>query len=236
MLCYQQFASSTTETGRKAQANHMETVVATLAYTVENHDREVLTHLRFIIETLRQAPGFLTSRLYSSRGNSAYYLALTTWNEKESWLQSQETHNPQKLLIQAARRLLTMPPKQWPMHYLWGYHRPTAQPTLAAAHIVTIPAFQTTTYQKGWLRWLSQQSFKPNLSFALLARSIEEKKADGTSSFENSMASNTTFLNLLSWSNQAEQDAFYADINYQAFDSFLRSTGVVHLLPLEPIS
>ncbi|WP_201367400.1 antibiotic biosynthesis monooxygenase family protein [Dictyobacter formicarum] len=63
-------------------------------------------------DTLRSAPGLISTRLYRGRGNGIVYLLLTTWEDEQSWLKAQERHTPKKLLL-TATNLLVSQPEQW---------------------------------------------------------------------------------------------------------------------------
>src|SRR5690242_1891980 len=128
---------------------HMELLIVTVAYTTSSRDADVLARIRFISDTLHNAPGMISSRFYRSRGNDAtspapthstshsYYIMLTTWDDEENWQRAQERYNPKQLLLGSTKELLTAPPQQWQMRYLWGYSRPAAAPIVAAAHLCT---------------------------------------------------------------------------------------------------
>ena len=77
----------------------MELLVITLAHTVAGREADALARIRLIADTVRNAPGLVTSRFYRSRGQEAYYFMLTTWDDEESWQRAQERHNPKHLLL-----------------------------------------------------------------------------------------------------------------------------------------
>jgi quinol monooxygenase YgiN len=218
-----------------------ELLVVTLAYTITGRDADVLTRVRLIADTVRNAPGLVTSRFYRSRGNDAYYLMLTTWNDDESWRRAQERHNPKHLLLGSAVGLLTAPPQQWLMRYLWGYSRPLANPLLAAAHLAHIRKEQASYVQQGWIEGLRQPAVQAPLAFSFLARGIHE---EGTASSSAATPASegqeeapyhlgSVLLNLFSWASDNEREQFYADANYQDINRFVSSTGIVRILPLE---
>ncbi len=220
----------------------MELLVITLAYTAPGRDADVLARIRLIADTTRNAQGLVTSRFYRSRGNDSYYLMLTTWEDEESWQKAQERHNPKHLLLGSATELLTAYPEQWYMHYLWGYSRPTATPTVAAAHLASIRPNQVEFIQRGWIEALRRQAAQPMLAFAFLARGLHEKKqGNGGPSAPDApvtlddLAHGSIFLNLFSWGSETEREDFYADTNYQAINRFVTSEGIIRILPLEPM-
>src|SRR6266550_8221623 len=113
----------------------MELLVATLAHMALGTDDDSTTRLRFISETIQNAPGLMNARFYRSREPESYYFLLTTWEDEELWQKAQARYSPRNLLLGSDRELLTAPPEQWLMYYLWGYSRPSAQPNIAAAHV-----------------------------------------------------------------------------------------------------
>jgi quinol monooxygenase YgiN len=222
----------------------MELLVVTLAYTNTDRDADILARIRLIVDTVRNAPGLVISQAYRSQGTHAYYLLLTTWDTEESWYQAQDRYNPKHLLLSSTTELLTALPEQWLMHYLWGYSRPAAIPTLAGAHLAHIGTGQVEAIQQHWIEELRQQAVHPTLAFAFLARGIQEDRPANNPQFAFSGHKNTgitstqqasTFLNLLCWSNEAERDEFFANPHYQALHQFVGSKGVVQILPLEPM-
>ncbi len=220
-----------------------ELLVVTLAYTITGRDADVLTRVRLIADAVRNAPGLVTSRFYRSRGNDAYYLMLTTWDDDESWRRAQERHNPKLLLQGSATGLLIAPPQQWLMRYLWGYSRPQASAILAAAHLAHIRKEQAAYAQLGWIEGLRQPAVQAPLAFSFLARGVhEESFAGGQSATPTSDTAEeapyhqgSVLLNLFSWASEDEREQFYADPNYQDINRFVSSTGTVRVLPLEPM-
>ena len=222
----------------------MELLVAALAHTAVGKDVDGMARLRFISETVLNAPGLVNARLYHSREPESYYLILTTWEDEEFWYKAQDRYGPKNLLIGSAGELLTVPPEQWLMRYLWGYSRPSAQPAIAAAHVVTVRPDQTERVERSWIERLRQQATQPTLAFAFLAR---ERNEDSTSSHDSSTLNNkkatestysthsSNFLNLLSWPSETQRKDFYADQNYKAINGFLSSVGVVRVLALDPL-
>src|ERR1700730_15065533 len=214
----------------------MELLVVTLAHITPGRDADGLALIRLISDSVRNAPGLVISRFYRSRGHDPYYFMLTTWEDEESWRRAQERYNPKQLLLGSATELLIDPPEQWLMHYLWGYSRPAAVPILAAAHLATIRADQADRTQRGWIESLRRQAVQPTLSFAFLARGVNE---DATASLPSLSLQSTAvanssngsiFLNILSWASEADRQEFYADLNYQAISRFLGSVGVVQII------
>src|SRR5256714_15645806 len=148
----------------------MELLAVTLAHITPGRDADGLAHIRLISDSVRNAPGLVTSRFYRSRGHDPYYFMLTTWEDEESWQRAQERYNPHQLLLGSASELLIGPPEQWLMHYLWGYSRPAAVPILATIHLGTIRPDEADRAQRGWIEGLRRQVVRPILSFAFLAR------------------------------------------------------------------
>src|SRR5437667_8771792 len=91
--------------------------------------------------------------------------------------QSQDRYNPKTLLRGATADLLMAYPEQWLMRYLWGYSRPSAQPAIAAAHIVTVRPDQAERVERSWIEGLRKQVTQPALAFAFLARGRNEDSA-----------------------------------------------------------
>src|SRR5450755_1704215 len=158
----------------KLSGDMMELLVVTLAHTMVDKEADGLAHIHLISDTIRNAPGLVTSRFYRSRGQESYYFLLTTWDDEESWQKAQERHNPKQLLLGSAMEILISTPEQWVMSYLWGYSRPAAVPILAAAHLATIHAEQSERIQRGWIESLRRQAVQPSLAFAFLARGMNE--------------------------------------------------------------
>jgi hypothetical protein len=222
----------------------MELLVATLAHTDLGRDADILTDIRLIIDTIRNAQGLVTLRSYRGSGDDVYYLTLTTWQDEESWQKAQERYNPKQLILSSIPGLLVTTPRQWLMQYLWGYSRPAAQPMLAAAHIASVRSEQTEYVRRGWIECLRRQVVQPTLALAsaFLARGIDEdvlqthppavgdKMLEGPVYLEGPM-----FLNLLSWPDETNREEFYVDPDYQAISRFLSGVGTVQVLHLEPL-
>jgi hypothetical protein len=221
----------------------MELLVATLAQMAVGKDVDGPARLRFISETVRNAPGLVNVRMYRSREPESCYFMLTTWEDDDFWYKAQDRYNPKNLLIGSTVELLTVPPEQWLMRYLWGYSRPSAQPVIAAAHIATVRPDQATGVERGWIEGLRRQAAQPALAFAFLARDKNEERALNRDalSFNNQHAIDgsaalpgVNFLNLLSWPGETQRKDFYTDQNYKAISGFLSSIGVVRVLALDP--
>ena len=230
----------------------MELLVATLAHISAGKDAEGLARIRLISDTVLNAPGLMNARFYRSREPDSYYFLLTTWENEELWQKSQERYSPRNLLLVADRELLTAPPEQWLMHYLWGYSRPSAQPDIAAAHLANIRPEQAERIERGWIESLRRQALEPTLAFAFLARGSSEDTIrpyvsplpntplSGASGNHKESASSPrtygeVFLNLLSWPGETHRQDFYADQNYKAINTVLKSMGTVRVLALDPL-
>ena len=222
----------------------MELLVATLAHTASNNDDEDTTRLRLISETIQNAPGLVNVRIYRSREPASYYFILTTWEDEELWSKAHDRYNPKNLLRASAAELLTAYPEQWLMYYLWGYSRPSAQPAIAAAHIVTVRSDQVERVERSWIEGLRRQVTQPGLAFGFLAKGRNEDSALlqvpstlHTPAFNGPQTSNYTsnFLNVLSWPGETQRKDFYAEQHYKALSGFLSSVGVMRMLALEPL-
>jgi heme-degrading monooxygenase HmoA len=230
----------------------MELLVVTLAHISAGKDAEGLARVRLISDTVRNAPGLMNARFYRSREPDSYYFLLTTWENEEFWQKAQERYSPRNLLLAADRELLTAPPEQWLMHYLWGYSRPSAQPDIAAAHVANIRPEQADRIERGWIESLRRQALEPTLAFAFLARGSSEDVirpyvspvpntplSGNNGNYKGSTSSLQTygevFLNLLSWPGETHRQDFYADQNYKAINTVLKSMGVVRVLALDPL-
>ncbi len=221
----------------------MELLVATLAHMALGKDDDGPTRLRFISETIQNAPGLVNARFYRGREPESYYFILTTWEDEDFWYKAQDRYSPKNLLTGSTAELLMASPEQWLMRYLWGYSRPSAQPAIAAAHIVTVRPDQAERVERSWIEGLRRQVTQPALAFAFLARGKNEDSAfihdystlnnDKLEDSANNSSSN--FLNLLSWPGETQRKGFYADQNYKAISGFLSSVGVVRVLALDPL-
>ena len=222
----------------------MELLVATLAHMAMGKDGDSTARLRFISETIKNAPGLVNARFYRSREPESYYFILTTWEDEDFWYKAQDRYNPKNLLRGLTEELPTTYPEQWLMRYLWGYSRPSAQPAIAAAHIVTVRSDQAERVEQSWIEGLRKQITQPVLAFAFLARGRNEDSVFNhdrstvhnikfTEASTNNYSSN--FLNVLSWPDETQRKDFYADQNYKAVTGFLSSVGVVRVLALDPM-
>lgn len=227
----------------------MELLVVTLAYIAAERVADALACASMVSDTLRNAPGLVSARLYRGRGETRSQavccLVFSTWEDNESWLQARERYNPRSLFQNLALPgMLCGVPEQWFMRYIWGYNRPITLPMLAAVHLANVYPNQQDFAQRGWLKGLRRQGMHPNLSFAFLARGVgdndpteralaalDERDVTGFKPHQ----SEAVFLNLFSWSNENEIEAFYASPYYQAIDTLVRTVGVVRLLSLEPL-
>lgn len=226
----------------------MELLVVTLAQINPQREADALARMRVISDTIRNAPGLLNARFYHGRAPDICYCMLTTWENAEWWQKAQERHSPLQLLLASPEGIFHTPPDQWLMQYLWGYSRPLAQATVAAAHLALVRPEMAERVQQEWLESLRQQAVEPILSFALLARSIEEApetpsfsplspagafQAEGTS--RHSVKLGTMFFNLLSWPGEQYREDFYANEIYQNMQGLLTRTGMLHVLTLDPL-
>lgn len=222
----------------------MELLVATLAQMAVGKEVDGPARLRFISETMRNAPGLVNVRFYRSREPESYYFMLTTWEDEDFWYKAQDRYSPKNLLIGSTDEQLTVPPEQWLMRYLWGYSRPSAQPVIAAAHVAAVRPDQADHVERIWIEGLRRQAAQPTLAFAFLARGIDE---DSSLTHDASLVNNkhategpaavhsANFLNLLSWPGETQRKDFYTDQNYKAVSGFLSSVGVVRALALDPL-
>jgi hypothetical protein len=216
----------------------LELLVVTLIRAVPDSEADNLSHMRFVMGTVRNAPGVVSTRSFCGREEDAYYLMLTTWEDEEFWQKAQERYSPKGLLMRSAPEMLVSPPKQWLMHYLWGYRRPGAPTVLAAAHVASIRPEQADNARRGWIESLRRQVVQPTVTVAsaLLARGVEEENATAMNEKTGEDSSyGSIFLNLVSWPDEANREEFYADQDYQAIHRFLSSVGVVQMLTLDPL-
>lgn len=225
----------------------MELLVVTVARTISDNNVDGSAHIRLIAYTVQNAPGLVTARFYRSREQNPYYFILTTWEDEEFWQKAQERYNPEHLLLGSTHQVLSAPPEQWVMSYLWGYSRPFAQPALTAAHIATVRLGQTEALQSGWIESLRRQVALPTMAFSFLARTpdshnVQDTEKNSPLSHTNHItarvtysAQTTTFLNLLSWPSETAREEFYADQQYKALTSYLSKVGVVRIFALEPV-
>jgi heme-degrading monooxygenase HmoA len=223
----------------------MELLVVTLAHIITGRDTDILARIRQIADTIRNAPGLVTSQIYKGREQDGYYFILTTWEDLESWYKTQDRYDPKQHLLATADLLLSTP-EQWLMHYRWGYSRPAKQPIISAAHITTLRPDQARLAQREWITSLKKQITKPTLAFAFLAQEIDrdatapfrpiKPQRDDTKAEENVIYyQGTTLLNFLSWASERECKEFYQDPNYQSIRKLLESMTATRIIPLEQV-
>lgn len=225
----------------------VELLVVTLAQVNQAREADALARMRVISETVRNAPGLLNARFYQSREPGHAFCMLTTWESDEWWQKAQERYAPRTLLLDSPAGIFHTPPDQWLMHYLWGYSRPLARPTIAAAHLALVRPEMAERVEQEWLESLSRQAREPVLSFALFARSVEEEPAStqpanlaspqsqAESRPRSAVNQGILFFTLLSWSSEQYREDFYADQEYQNIQGLLNRTGIVHVLTLDPL-
>ncbi|GCE20458.1 antibiotic biosynthesis monooxygenase family protein [Dictyobacter kobayashii] len=217
-----------------------ELLVVTLAHVLPGKDTEARARIRSIAETLRSAPGLISTRLYRGRHNGIVYLLLTTWEDEQSWLKAQERHMPKQLLL-AATDILASDPEQWLLYYLWGYSRPTASAQLSSAHIMTLAPQKIGLIQKQWLMALHQPELQTSLTFAFFARGINDTPTANrmatvvhTGSYREIFAQQSSLLfGFFSWANEMEREDFYAQPIYQQVKKFVEREGPSNILSLE---
>ncbi len=217
----------------------MELLIATLAHTVKGSHDESVGRVRLVLEKVKNAPGMVDARLYCGRNAETTYLILSAWEDGELWRKAQVQYNPKELLLRSMGDLLTAPPEQWRMHYLWGYSRISVQATIAEAHVATVEPTMVERVAHNWLDGLRQQAASPTLAFAFLARGNSEDMLsrygqNGLHSDGERTAPDSTLLNVLSWPSETQRKEFYADQHYMALRGFIHNAGVVRVLPLEP--
>src|SRR5579859_361535 len=217
----------------------MELLVATLAHTPRGVNEDALARVRQVVDTMKNVPGVINTRLYAGREGEGCYFILTSWEDEEYWrkAQEQERQNPRDLLLSAGSELLTAAPEQWQMHYLWGYSRPSALPAMAAAHLATVRPDATERIQRTWIETLQRQAAQLTLAFAFLTRGRNVDSASFTANGSAAQQENvggSTFLNLLSWPDETQQKEYYSDLQYKAFRGYLNQVGMERLIMLEP--
>jgi hypothetical protein len=222
----------------------MEILIGTMAHTTARYAAEVSASARLITDTLHNAPGLVSARFYRGQGPLPYYLFFTTWADEESWERARGRYNPGELLLSSASDLLTAPPEQWHMHYIWGYHRPALPSNLAAAHIATVPPDKAKTCQQEWLHALRQQAVLSLVGYSFLAygeRTNNGQQKDKAACFSEADEEETirlrksVFINLFSWNSEADKRAFYASSHYQTLDQLIRKLGSIRILQLEQL-
>lgn len=220
-----------------------ELLVVTLAQTLPGKEVDALARIQAIAETLRSAPGLVTSRIYTGDGNENTFLILTTWEDAESWHKAQERHSPKQLLLKL-KDILTAPPEQCLMSYLWGYSRPTQSSVLASAHLITLPTIQAELTQNSWLQGLQQTSLQLLLTFAFIARGQREiqtglrvaKPGLPGNAQQMTRLTNSILLGFFSWASEAERDEFYIEPQYQKMQTLVEGIDHTRILPLKSFS
>ncbi len=179
-----------------------------------------------------------------SREPESYYFILTTWEDEEFWYKAHDRYNPKNLLRESTNELFTTSPEEWLMHYLWGFSRPSVQPVIAAAHIVTVRSDQAERVERSWIEGLRRQVIHPGLAFGFLAKGKNEESSLfhmhpnlHNPAFNEPQNNHYTsnFLNVLSWPGETQRKDFYADQGYKAMSGFLSSVGIMRVLTLEPL-
>lgn len=218
----------------------MELLVVTLAQVSPAREADALARMRIISDTIRNAPGLLNARFYRSRQPGIAYCMLTTWESSEWWEKAQERYSPSGLVQDSPTGIFQTPPDQWLMYYIWGYSRPRAQATVAAAYLALVRPEMVERVQQNWLESLRQQAVEPILAFALLARTLDEKSTrdepgEDAGASRSAIQQGAIFFNLLSWPDERYREDFYANEYHQNTRGLLDRTGMVHVLVLDPI-
>jgi hypothetical protein len=186
----------------------------------------------------------VNARFYRGKEPESDYFILTTWEDEDFWYKAQDRYNPKNLLQGLTGEFLTANPEQWLLRYVWGYSRPSAQPAIAAAHIVTVRPDQAERVERGWTEGLRRQVTQLTLAFAFLARGrneesvfVQDQSTLNNNTFTEASSSDysSNFMNLLSWPGETQRKDFYADRNYKAISGFLSSVGVIRVLALDPL-
>ncbi len=217
-----------------------ELLVVTLVYTLPDRDTDALAYIRFIGETMRQAPGLVTSYFYRSREQRPCYVLLSTWEDEESWQQAQERYNPTVLLL-ARTDLLAALPEQWYMYYRWGYSRPARLQTVATVHIATVRAGAFEAMHSAWLQELRKQAAQFTFTFSFLAYGIADthigqataNAVTGTTNADLIKQGNV-LLTFITWLSDAERVAFYRSHAYQKMGAMLEQQSNTYMLTLDP--
>jgi quinol monooxygenase YgiN len=226
---------------RQILQHNIELLVVTLAHTRPGKEVDALARIGAITDTLRQAPGLITSHFYYGENNENTFLILTTWEDPESWYKAQERYNPRQLLLNL-KDLLTAPPEQCLMSYSWGYSRPTRSPILTTAHLITLPTSRVDQALSRWLQALQQTNLQMLLTFAFLAQGQREQLSIGLDTTgqtaipgptaEATKPTSAILLGLFSWASEIERDEFYIQPHYQSAHAVLESVGHALILPL----
>lgn len=215
----------------------MELLVVTLAQLHPEREADGIARVHLLADRVRKAAGLVSAQFFRSRGQSTYYVSLTTWEDEQMWREARERANPKRLLLGAATELLAQAPEQWYMRYLWGYSRPAAEPALASIHLATTYHNQGAHAQRGWIASLRRQAALPRMAFAFLARGMSEQSLPRQTPPGTPVdyGQGAIFLNFLSWSTETEREESFADPNYKAISRYLSSIGVVQSLALESL-
>ena len=244
MLSYQHPLCGEKNNSSENEITRMEILIGTMAHTTARYEAEVSASARLIIDTLHNAPGLVSARFYRGQGLLPYYLFFTTWVDEENWQRARGHYNPGELLLSSASGLLTAPPEQWHMHYIWGYNRPALPSNLAAAHIASVSPDKAKTCQQEWLLALRQQAVLSLVGYSFLAcgertnsSQRKDKAADSPEANEEETVriSKSVFVNLFSWNSEADKRAFYASSHYQTLDQLIRKLGNMRIMQLEQL-
>lgn len=219
-----------------------ELLVVTLAHVLPGKEREARVHIRTIAEALQSAVGLISTRIYRGRDNGIVYLFLTTWEDEESWIKAQDRHTPKHLLL-TVQDILVASPEQWLMYYIWGWTRPTMPSQLAAVHLITLAPQTIQATQTHWLNGLRQPDLQTLLTFAFLARGINDTPTSMKIATvphaggyrEAFKLQSSLLLNFLSWSNEVEREEFYAHADYQGIKSIAEREGTMRTITLESV-
>lgn len=215
----------------------MELLVASLVQTSRGSNEEALARLRLAADSMKNIAGVMNVRLYTGREGEACFFIFSSWEDEEFWHKAQGRQNLRDLLLNVSGELLTPAPEQWQMYYLWGYSRPSARPTIAAVHLATVRPDAGERIQQAWIETLQRQTAQLTLAFAFLTRGRNVGTAlystNGAGATQEN-ASGSTFLNLLSWTDETQQKEFYADLQYKAFRGYLNQVGMERIIMLEP--
>ncbi len=220
--------------------HNTELLVVTLVYTLPDKDTDTLAHIRLISDSMRNATGLVTSQFYHTREPQPSYLLLNTWEDEESWQQARERHNPLDLLL-ARPHLLATRPRQWYMHYRWGYSRPARPQLVATTHIATVRADAFETTHMAWLQELRKLAAQFTFTFGFLAYGIADTHIEHTKTNAATETLDTdlikqgnVLLTFMSWASDTERVAFYSSKAYQRMSALLGQQSDTHMLTLDP--